>query len=318
MTIEVLQMQADKYSLVRMCAINCITWGLCVFALAQPATAQESPTITKIRETGILSLGYRENSIPFSYLDSNQRPVGYMVDICKRIGEIIKAQLKLPELGYKMVPVSPATRLALVSNGSVDMECGSTTNNDERQRSVSFLFTTFVAATRFVSRKEAPVISVKDLRGKTVVSTAGTTSVYLLNALNQKNDLNLQVLSAVDHAEAFNMLETRRAAAFLMDDVLLYGLLSAATKPSAYVLSEEAFSVEPYAIMVRKDDAAFQKIANQAILDIFKTGEIFAIYKRWFESPIAPNDAILRMPMSSAVKRVIAKPSSSGVAQDYR
>lgn len=241
-----------------------------------------------------------------------------MVDICKRIGEIIKAQLKLPELGYKMVPVSPATRLALVSNGSVDMECGSTTNNDERQRSVSFLFTTFVAATRFVSRKEAPVISVKDLRGKTVVSTAGTTSVYLLNAINQKNDLNLQVLSAVDHAEAFNMIEIRRAAAFLMDDVLLYGLLSGVTKPSSYVLSEEAFSVEPYAIMVRKDDAAFQEIANQAILDIFNSGEIFAIYKRWFESPIAPSDANLRMPMSSAVKRVIAKPSSSGVAQDYR
>ena len=311
-------MQALKYSLGKAFWTSWIVAGLLALATFRIAHAQESSTIKKIRETGILTLGYREASIPFSFLDSRQRPVGYTIDICRRIGESIKAQFKLPELEYKMVAVTPATRLALVSNGTIDMECGSTTNTPERQRSVSFLVTTFVAATRFLSRKEAPVTSVKDLRGKSVVSSSGTTSMYLLSTLNQRNDLNMQVMSAIDHAEAFSMVESGRAAAFLMDDVLLYGLLAGVANPSGYVLSDETFSVEPYAILVRKEDTAFQRIANQAIVDLFRNGEIYSIYKRWFESPIPPNESNLNMPMSLAVRRVIAKPSDSGVVQDYK
>lgn len=293
---------------------------VCGVLLAAPlhgAFGQSSPTMTKIRQIGIVTIGFREASVPFSYLDSRQKPVGYSIDLCLRIADTIKAQLKLADLEYKMVPVTSANRLALVASGTLDMECGSTTNNLERQHSVSFLLTTFVASTRLLSRRDSPVTSIRDLRGKTVVSTAGTTSIDNLRVLNQRNKLRMQVLAASDHAESFSMVETGRASAFLMDDVLLYGLLAQSPRQADFLISDEALSVEPYAIVVRKDDPEFKRIADQALMKLFETGEILRIYEKWFESAI-PGAANLRLPMSSALRRAIAKPLSSGDPKDYR
>ncbi len=290
---------------------------LCLAALGA-AHAEESPTLRKIREAGVISIGYRDASVPFSYLDPAQRPIGYSMAICDRIVDAVKQRLGVRDLERRYVPVSSATRVPLVANGTVDLECGVTTNNAERQKQVAFTVTTFVAASRIVSKKTLPVVRLDDLRGKVVTSTVGTTSLKHLQELHVTRHLDMTILAAKDDPDAFRLVETDRAAAYAMDDVLLRATVAGARRPNDYLISDEALSVEPYGIMLSKGDAEFKRLADQAIVRLFKTGEIHKIYRQWFQSPIPSSGINLAMPMHPAMQRVIEHPTDSPDPQLYR
>ena len=297
--------------------------GLLVAVLAAAlattsAVALESNTLRKIAAAGVISIGYRDGSVPFSFLDERRHPVGYSIDVCLHIVDAIKAQLRMPQLTVKYVPVSSATRIPLVVNGGVDIECGVTTNNVERQKQVAFTVTTYIAASRLVSKRAQPVVTLNDLRGKSVVSTVGTTSIKYLPDLNSMRRLDVTILSAKDDDEAFRMVETDRATAYAMDDVLLRSTVAAAQNPGDYVISDEALSVEPYGMMVSKSDPEFKRIADQAIKALFASGGIRGIYRKWFESPIPPKGLNLRMPMHPSLARIIEHPTDSGDPAVYR
>jgi glutamate/aspartate transport system substrate-binding protein len=281
--------------------------------LAGPALAQElTGTLKKIKDTGTITLAHRESSVPFSYYDDRQQVVGYAMDLCHRIVEAVKNELKLPKLDVKLNPVTSATRIPLIANGTVDLECGSTTNNIERQKQVWFTITHFVTANRFVSKKASNLRTVEDLKGKTVVSTSGTTNIKQITEIGAQKGLHLNILAAKDHAEAFLMVETGRAVAFVMDDILLYSLVAGSKAPRDYVISADALSVEPYGIMLRRDDAAFKKVVDQAMIATYRSGAINGIYDKWFLKPIPPKNINLNVPMSAAFKKVIASPTDSG------
>jgi glutamate/aspartate transport system substrate-binding protein len=278
-----------------------------------PAGAQElTGTLKKVKDTGAITLGHRESSVPFSYYDDKQQVVGYAMDLCNRIVDAVKAELKLDKLEVKLNPVTSATRIPLMANGTVDLECGSTTNNIERQRQVSFTITHFVTANRFVSKKSANLKTIDDLKGKTIASTSGTTNIKQATEINAQKNLGMNILAAKDHAEAFLMVETGRAAAFVMDDILLYSLVAGSKAPGDYVISADALSVEPYGIMLRRDDPAFKKVVDGAMTAVYKSGAINAIYEKWFLKPIPPRNINLEVPISAAFKRVIANPTDSG------
>jgi glutamate/aspartate transport system substrate-binding protein len=284
-----------------------------VIFVTAPAFAQElSGTLKKIKDTGAITLGYRESSVPFSYYDDNQRVIGYAMDLCHRIVDAVKSNLKMDSLEVKLNPVTSATRIPLIANGTVDLECGSTTNNLEREKQVGFTITHFVTANRFVSKKSANLKTVDDLKGKTIVSTSGTTNIKQINEIAAQRNLNLNIIAAKDHAEAFLMVETDRAAAFVMDDILLYSLVATSKSPGDYVISADALSVEPYGIMLRRDDPAFKKVADDEMIATYKGGAINAIYDKWFLKPIPPKGINLNVPMSAAFKKVVANPTDTG------
>ncbi len=279
--------------------------------------AQASTTLKKIRETGVIVVGHRVGSIPFSYLDATLKPIGYSMDLCMRVVDSVRETLQLRDLKVKLIAVTPATRIPLVVNGTVDLECGVTTNTLERRKVESFAVTTFVARSRLLSKKAAGIRSLDDLRGRLVVSTVGTTSIQHLNEVNAVRKLGMRILAGKDDAESFQMVQTDRALAYAMDDVLLYSLVADTNDPQAFAISDEMLSVEPYGIALTKDDPAFKKLVDQVIIGLFRSGEINAIYRRWFESPIPPHGLNLRLPMSRALQRVIAEPSDSSDPKHY-
>jgi len=280
---------------------------------AAPVLAQElTGTLKKIKETGAVSLGHRESSVPFSYYDDRQQVVGYAMDLCYRIVDGVKSSLKLDKLEAKLNPVTSATRIPLMANGTIDLECGSTTNNLDRQKQVSFTITHFVTANRFVSKKANNLKTVEDLKGKTIVSTSGTTNIKQITEIGAQKGLNLNILAAKDHAEAFLMVETGRAAAFVMDDILLSSLVAGSKAPQDYVISADALSVEPYGIMLRRGDAPFKKVVDEAMIATYRGGAINAIYDKWFLKPVPPKGINLNVPMSPAFKKVVASPTDSG------
>ena len=280
---------------------------------AGPVLAQElTGTLKKIKDTGAITLAHRESSVPFSYYDDKQQVVGYAMDLCNKIVDGVKSNLKLGKLEVKLNPVTSATRIPLMANGTTDLECGSTTNNLERQKQVSFTITHFVTANRFVSKTSANLKTVDDLKGKTIVSTSGTTNIKQITEIGAQKGLNLNILAAKDHAEAFLMVETGRAAAFVMDDILLYSLVAASKAPQDYVISADALSVEPYGIMLRREDPAFKKVVDETMIATYKGGAINAIYDKWFLKSIPPRGLNLNVPMSAAFKKVIANPTDSG------
>ena len=282
-----------------------------------PAQAVDSPTLRKIREAGVISIGYRESSIPFSYLDSQQRPVGYSIAICDHIVEVVKDRLQQPDIERRLVPVNSATRIAMVANGSLDMECGVTTHTVERERQVAFSVTTFVAASRLASRREAPVLRVAALRGRSVTSTVGTTSLRHLQELYTAG-LSMNIIAARDDPDAFRLLESRRVDAYAMDDVLLHGTIASSGHADDFVVSEDSLSVEPYAVVLPRDDAAFKRLVDEAIVALFRRGEIQRLHRQWFESPIPPSGINLRLPMHPAMRRVIEQPTDSPDPAKYR
>ncbi len=290
---------------------------LCTAALG-PAQAEDSRTLRKIREAGVITLGYREDMVPLSYLNQAQRPIGYSLEICDRIVDAVKARLHMPDLERRYVPVVSATRIPMVANGTVDLECGVTTNTLERQKQVAFTITTFVAASRLVSKKTDPVQHLDDLRGKTVTSTVGTTSLRHLQELYADKRLEMNIVASKDDTDAFRLLEADRVTAYAMDDVLLRGMVANSKRPGEYVISADTLSVEPYGIMLGKDDPEFKRLADQTIVGLFKSGEIHRIYQRWFMSPIPPNGVNLGLTMHPAMKRVIAQPTDSPDPAVYR
>ncbi|HSW03069.1 amino acid ABC transporter substrate-binding protein [Aquabacterium sp.] len=292
--------------------------GVCLLtAVTQGAFAQTTDTLKKIRETGVIVIGYRVGSIPFSYLDATLKPIGYSMDLCMRVVDSLRQTLTLPELKVKLVAVTAATRIPLVANGTVDLECGVTTHTLERRKLESFTVTTFVARSRLLSKKSAGIRTLDDLRGRTVVSTVGTTSIQRLTAINAERALGMRIIIGKDDAESLRMVQTDRAAAFAMDDVLLYSLLADVSDHQAFTISSETLSVEPYAIALGKDDPAFKTLVDAVIIGLFRSAEIDILYRRWFESPIPPNGMNLQLPMSPALRRVINAPTDSGDPRHY-
>jgi glutamate/aspartate transport system substrate-binding protein len=280
--------------------------------------AQElTSTMKKIKDTGTITLGVRDSSIPFSYLDDKQSYQGYSIDLCMKIVNAVQKQLGLTSLNVKMNPVTSATRIPLMANGTVDLECGSTTNNLERQKQVAFAPTTFVTANRLLAKKSSHINTLDDMKGKNLVSTSGTSNLKQVTALNAERNLGMNIMAAKDHAEAFLMVETGRATAFAMDDILLASLAASSKSPNEYTITKEALSVEPYGIMLRRDDPQFKKVVDSAIENVFKSGEINKIYAKWFQSPIPPKNVNLNVPMSDQLKAVIAKPTDSGDPAAY-
>jgi len=288
-------------------------------AMTGATGAQElTGTLKRIKERGSITLGHRDTSIPFSYYDDKQQVIGYAMDICYKVVDAIKAELKMPKIDVKLNPVTSATRIPLMANGTIDLECGSTTNNLERQKQVAFATTHFVTANRFVSKKASNLKTVNDLKGKTVVSTSGTTNIKQANEINVEKKLGMSIIAAKDHAESFLTVETGRAVAFFMDDILLYSLVANSKNPSEWVISSDALSVEPYGIMMRKDDPGFQKTVNGAINSLYKSGEINKIYAKWFLRPVPPKGINLNVQMTEVFKKVVANPTDSGDPKDYK
>ena len=288
-------------------------------AMTGTTGAQElTGTLKKIKERGSITLGHRDTSIPFSYYDDKQQVIGYAMDICYKVVDAIKAELKMPKIDVKLNPVTSATRIPLMANGTIDLECGSTTNNLERQKQVAFATTHFVTANRFVSKKASNLKTVNDLKGKTVVSTSGTTNIKQANEINVEKKLGMKIIAAKDHAESFLTVETGRAVAFFMDDILLYSLVANSKNPSEWVISSDALSVEPYGIMMRKDDPGFKKTVNGAINGLYKSGEINKIYAKWFLRPVPPKGINLNVQMTEVFKKVVANPTDSGDPKDYK
>jgi len=285
---------------------------------AVSGTASAQDTLKKIKDSGTITLGHRDTSIPFSYYDDKQQVVGYAMDICMKVVDAIKANLKMPKIDVKLNPVTSATRIPLMANGTIDLECGSTTNNLERQKQVWFATTHFVTANRFVSKKSSNLKTVDDLKGKTVVSTSGTTNIRNATDINVEKKLGMNIIAAKDHAESFLTVESGRAVAFFMDDILLYSLVANSKNPSEWVISADALTVEPYGIMMRKDDVEFKKVVNGAINALYKSGEINKIYGKWFLNPVPPKGINLNVPMSAPFKKVVAKPTDSGDPKDYQ
>jgi glutamate/aspartate transport system substrate-binding protein len=290
--------------------------ALAAFAVALPALAQEG-TLKKIKDSGAITIGHRDASLPFSYYDDKQQPIGYAMDLCAKIVDAVKAELKMPNLKTNYQLVTSANRIPLMANGTIDLECGSTTNNVARQEQVWFTMTHFVTANRWVSKKSAKLKTLQDLKGKTIVSTAGTTNIKQITEINAAQNLGMNIISANGHPEAFQMVETGRAVAFVMDDILLAGLAAQSRSPKDYEISSVALSVEPYGIMVRKDDKAFKDVADKALSQVYKSGQINAIYSKWFEKPVPPKNINLSLPMSPALKKVMANPTSSGDPKAY-
>ena len=291
--------------------------AVAAFAVALPALAQEG-TLKKIKDSGSITIGHRDASLPFSYYDDKQQPIGYAMDLCAKIVDAVKAELKMPGLKTNYQLVTSANRIPLMANGTIDLECGSTTNNVARQEQVWFTMTHFVTANRWVAKKSAKLKSLQDLKGKTIVSTAGTTNIKQITEINAAQNLGMNIISANGHPEAFQMVETGRAVAFVMDDILLAGLVAQSRSPKDYEISSIALSVEPYGIMVRKDDKAFKAVADKALTEVYKSGQINAIYAKWFQKPVPPKNVNLNLPMSPALKKVMANPTSSGDPKDYQ
>ncbi len=276
---------------------------------ATPALSQESATLKKIKDSGTITLGHRESSIPFSYYNDQQQVIGYSQEMMLKVVDAVKAELKLAKLDTKMMPVTSANRITLVQNGTVDIECGSTTNNLERQKQVAFSTTIFIVGTRLMTKKDSGIKDFADLTGKNVVTTAGTTSERLLRKMNEDKQMKMNIISAKDHGESFLTLETGRAVAFMMDDALLYGEMAKARKPGDWIVTGTPQSKEAYGCMVRKDDPGFKKVVDAALTKALTSGEAEKIYAKWFMNPIPPKGLNLGMPLSDEMKALTKAPN---------
>ena len=277
--------------------------------IVSPSAADQHPdTLTKIREKGVIVIGHRLTEVPFSYVIDG-KPAGYSIELCHRIVDGLKASLKVPDIAIEYVPVTAATRFVLIKAGKIDMECAATTNNAERRKLAEFTYPHFITATRFVAKANAHLNKVADLAGRSVAATTGTINLEQLNAVNRSRGLNVSVLLNKGHKEAFDMVENGRASAFVMDDILLAGLVAAASDPSAFTISSETLSPpEPYGIMLPSGDLAFKTEVNAILKRIYTDGEITAIYDRWFQSPVPPDGFNMKLPMSDELKSFIREP----------
>ncbi len=276
---------------------------LSLLALCAPALAfAQTSTLDKIKQSGTMTLAYREASIPFSYLDDKAQPTGFAYEICEKIADKVKVATGRTDMKKQYQAVTSGNRIPLLQNGTVDIECGSTTNNSERAKQVQFAINYFYTGTRFLVKAGTKVDKLSDLAGKTVVSTTGTTNYQLIRRLNEEQKLGIDLLGAKDHPESMLMVQTGRAVAFAMDDILIYSLKASAQNPADFAVVGEPIQVEPYAIMMRRDDPAFKKLVDDTLAGLMKSGEFEALYKKWFQSPIPPKGINLNAPMSKELK----------------
>jgi glutamate/aspartate transport system substrate-binding protein len=283
-------------------------------AFTAPAIAEElTGTLKKIKETGAITVGHRESSIPFSYLDDQQRPIGYAMDLCMKIVDAVKAELKMPDLKVNLQPVTSSNRIPLLQNGTIDLECGSTTNSVQRQQQVSFGPTYFVINVTAAVKKSSKINSLADLNGKTISTTSGTTSVPLLKTYEKTQNAEIKEIYGKDHAESFLLMADDRSAAFVMDDILLAGQIANSKNPSEYKIIPESLRQEPYSMMLRKDDPQFKALVDKTISGVMKSGEIDKIYAKWFTSPIPPKGINMNFPMTPAIRDAFKNPNDKGV-----
>lgn len=268
-----------------------------------------SPTLSKIKSSGSISIGHRTSSIPFSYYDANQKVIGFAQDICDRVVDAVKKETATPNLQVRMVPVTSQNRMSLVQNGTVDLECGVTTNLKARQQQVAFSTTYFVAGTRLLVKKGSPVHDFGDLSGKNVVTNAGTTSERILRRLNDEMGANITIQSAKDYGESFLILQSGRVAAFMMDDVLLSGSRTLAPNPNDWQVVGTPQSFEAYGFMMRRDDPGFKQVVDAAMTGLMRSGEINTLYAKWFQKPVPPKNLSFDLPQSEQIKKAYANPN---------
>jgi len=270
-------------------------------------------TLKKIKDNGVIVVGHRESSVPFSYYNNEQKPVGYSQDFSNAIVDAVKKKLDAPNLQVKLLPVTSQNRIPLLQNGTYDFECGSTTNNLERQKQAAFSDTIFVIGTRLLVKKGSDVKDFDDLKGKTVVVTSGTTSEILLNKMNDEKKMNMRIISAKDHGDSFRTLETGRAVAFMMDDALLAGERAKAKKPDDWVIVGTPQSKEAYGCMLRNDDPQFKKLVDETIANIETTGEAAKWFDTWFKQPIPPKNLNLNFELSDDMKALFKAPNDKAL-----
>jgi glutamate/aspartate transport system substrate-binding protein len=294
--------------------IRLVATGLaCCLALTSARAQDLGGTLKKIKETGTISLGHRESSIPFSYYDDKQQVVGYSHALMLMAADAVKKDLGLHDLKMKLTPITAQNRIPLVQNGTIDIECGSTTNNLERQKQVAFSNTIFVIGTRLLTRKDSGVKGFPDLAGKNVVTIAGTTSERLIRKMNEEKKMGMNVISAKDPGESFLTLESGRAAAFMMDDALLEGEMAKARRQSDWHIVGTPQSREAYGCMLRKDDPQFKKVVDGAIARAMTSGEAEKLFKKWFQSPIPPKGLKLDLPLSDDMKELFKSPNDKAL-----
>ena len=291
-----------------------VTGAGLVSSIALSANAQElTGTLKKIKDTGAITIGHRESSIPFSYLDDKQQPVGYAMDLCAKVVDAVKAELKMPNLKVAYQPVTSANRIPLLQNGTIDLECGSTTNSVERQKQVAFGPTYFVVNISAAVKKDSGIKTFADLNGKTVASTSGTTSIPLLRGYEKAKGIDFKELQAKDHAESMQLVASDRAQAFIMDDILLAGQIANQQNPGAYMILSESLRTEPYSMMLRREDPQFKALVDRAVSAVFKSGEIDKVYAKWFTSAIPPRNINMNFPQTPAIKEAFKSPNDKGV-----
>ena len=266
------------------------------------ANVMADSTLDKVKSTGNMTVAYRESSIPFSYLGDDGRPVGFSWEICRKIVDEVKKQTGRNDIVITSQAVTSQNRIPLLQNGTIDIECGSTTNNSERGKQVAFATNYFYTGTRFLTKANSGIKSLSDLKGKKVVSTTGTTNYQVLRNINSEQNIGFELIGAKDHADALLIVESGRADAFGMDDILLYGLRASSKDPKQLVVVGDPIQVEPYAIMLRKDDPQFKSLVDGVLANLIKTGEFDKLYKKWFETNIPPKGINLNAPMSQELK----------------
>ncbi len=285
--------------------------------IVAPAEAQQfTGTLKKIKDAGKIVMGTRDSSAPLAYTLGGGKYTGYHVELCERIIDTIQKQIGAPGLRTEYTLVTSQNRIPLVENGTVDIECGSTTNNVARQKQVAFGLTTYVTEVRMAVRANSGIKSINQLNGKSVVTTTGTTSVQHLRKHERAGGIDFKVIYGKDHADSFLLLESGRADAFVMDDNILAGNIANAKNAKDFVITGEVLSVEPIAVMFRKDDPAFKKAVDDAIRGMMKSGGLEKLYVKWFQSPIPPRNSNLNMPMGATLKNLIASPNDKPM-EDY-
>jgi glutamate/aspartate transport system substrate-binding protein len=298
--------------LVRGLAASCLLAALCPsIAAAQNLGA----TLQKIKSSGTITIGNRDSSIPFSYLDNSQKPIGFSLDLCGLVVAKIKSTLALPDLKVAYQGVNSSNRIPLVKNGTVDIECGSTANTIPRQNEVAFSVTTYAPQFKWIALKTSDLKTTADLKGKSVVVTQGTNTSQFVAKLNTEKELGMKILQGKDHAESFLLVQTGRASAFMEDDILLAGLKATAAAPDDFAFLADAFPSDPYGLVVSKDDPGFKKLVDDALTEAMKSGEYDKLYTKWFGAPIPPKNVNLQFPQSDKLKALIKSPSDKANGQ---
>ncbi|MFT4267322.1 MAG: transporter substrate-binding domain-containing protein [Xenophilus sp.] len=288
--------------------LSALSAAVLTAALAATA-AQAGDTLAKVADAGKITLAYRESSVPFSYLDGPGKPVGFAVDISNAVVEAVRQQTGKASLQVEWMPVTSQNRIPLLTNGTIDLECGSTTNNTARGKDVDFAVNHFYTGTRLLVKKSSGIRNWADLKGRKVAITTGTTNMLVVRKYNEEKKLDLDVVGTKDHADALLLVETDRAAAFPMDDILLYGLKANAKDPAGLDVVGDALQVEPYACMVRKEDPKFKALVDGVITGMMKSGEFERLYNKWFMGPIPPKNQAIGLPMSEELRNNIKAPS---------